>query len=444
MKKGYFLQYILIIIGTILYFWANVQRTAIPGAIFDVLQSDLRVGAASITALGASFMYIYALSQLIVGILITKYGGFRVISFGTVIFTAGSLLFPFAKSLWLLYISRALVGLGSAAFYLGIIQETRKSVSKNNFGIVLSLILLGGYLGGIVANAPLVIFVEKTSWRYVFIVTGLIILLLSVLYLFLKLFVKNQEVDKTIHIDLSVFKNILSKKGNRFLYYFGVINYAIYYVLQTVIGKKFLEDFCQIPTIKAAVILSLMGGLYAISGPVIASLSKILLNRRTLFLRLAAINTTISMLIIFLCIVFNIRTELIAVLFCIIAFLASLSPLLVPLLHDINKQKESGSAVSIMTASFYIGVAVLGNFIGVILNHLGYISTDNGVIIYSSLAYMAVFIMLGAISLFALYSVFHIKESEKTLRFLQMCHYMEDKYGAHWHDKYEHDLYSNV
>ena len=133
MKKEYIFQLILIVIATFLYFFANIQRVAVPGAIFDV-----------ITALGASFMYIYAVTQLIVGLLISKYGGYRVITYGALIFAIGGLMFPAVKTLQMLYLSRALVGLGSATLYLGIIQETRNVVSKNNFGIALSIILFIG------------------------------------------------------------------------------------------------------------------------------------------------------------------------------------------------------------------------------------------------------------------------------------------------------------
>ena len=34
-------EIILVILGSILYFAANIQRVAVPGAVFDVLQTDL-------------------------------------------------------------------------------------------------------------------------------------------------------------------------------------------------------------------------------------------------------------------------------------------------------------------------------------------------------------------------------------------------------------------
>lgn len=444
MRKNYLLPFFLVIIGTILYFMANIQRVAVPGAIFDVLQIALKTNPASITALGASFMYIYAISQLIIGILISRYGGFRVITVGSVIFAIGSLLFPFSKSLWLLYISRGLIGLGSATFYLGMIQETKKIVHKNNFGVVLSLILLIGYLGGIIANAPLVLCVNQIGWRQTFFCIGIITLILTFAFVLIKTFVPKQSIDKSVHFNFELYKNVLKNKNNLNLYTFACLNYGLYYVLQTVIGKKFLEDFCLFQTLTAAIILSVMGGLYAIAGPIMATISKAILNRRTIFLKISATNTSFSAIFILICLAFNFRTPIIAILFCLMAFFACLSPLLVPLLHDLNGQRESSTAISTMTSGFYLIVAILGNVTGYILNAFSSASVLTNPVIYSNQAYIVIFTVIFCLSLISLFCAFKIQESKKTIRFLQMRKYIEDKHDEHWHDKYEHDIYSNV
>ena len=67
-KKRHYLRLCLIVIAISFYFFANVQRVAIPGAVFDLLQGDLNTTAPKITMLGAVFCYVYALTQLVVGI----------------------------------------------------------------------------------------------------------------------------------------------------------------------------------------------------------------------------------------------------------------------------------------------------------------------------------------------------------------------------------------
>ena len=77
--RKYHLHIALIVLGTILYFMANFQRVAIPGAIFDTLQLDLNLSAPYITSLGAVFMYAYALSLLVIGLLVDKFSGLNLI-----------------------------------------------------------------------------------------------------------------------------------------------------------------------------------------------------------------------------------------------------------------------------------------------------------------------------------------------------------------------------
>lgn len=451
MKKLPTAEIVLVILGSLLYFAANVQRVAVPGAFFGMLQNDLHTTAQNITNLGSCFMYIYAAGQLVIGVLIARYGGFRVVTFGAVIFFIGSLLFPFAESMPLLYFSRVLTGLGSATFYLGMINETRNIVPKKNFGIVLSLILLVGYLGGIVANAPLIYCIknlnfrlpvlgfETAFWRETFLILGAVTAFVSLLFILIKLAIPKRPVDKTVHLDLELFKATFGNKKNYSLYAFACFNYGLYYVVQTVWGKKFLEDFFLMSEMKAAVVLSVMGALYAVAGSIIAFASKMTLNRRTIFLKLSSFNTllTFGLALVFICFNFNsqIAAYIITSLFCIIAFGASLSPLLVPLLHDYNGSRVANTSVSIMTAGFYFVVAILGNISGLLLD----------IFHKSNSSYIAIFALMFVFALISFISVFKVSESQKTLRLISHVHYIKEKNAdEHWHDKYEHDIYSNI
>lgn len=444
MNRKPWLEIILVAIGTILYFFANLQRVAIPGAIFDTLLYDFKTTAHCITALGSVFMYSYAIGQLIIGVLIARYGGFRVVTVGAVLFLLGSVVFPLSDNLSVLYVSRLLMGLGSASFYLGMINETRRLVPKKNFGVVLSLILLIGYIGGIVANAPLVVCARELGWKHTFLITGILTLGFSVLFILIRSFAKLPKSDKSVHFNLELFKSTFSNKMNFPLYGFACLNYGLYYVIQTVIGKKFLEDFCLMNVVEAATVLSLMGAMYAIAGSIIAFLSKLALNRRTIFLRLSAVNTVLVFGFILFSVYFNIKSSFIAVGFCTISFGASLSPLLVPLLHDYNGSKVANTAISVMTCGFYIVVAILASIVGACLD----ICTPLGELYANSnIAYIAIFSFCFVISIISLLNVFKIEESKKTLRLIEHVNYIKDHEKTeeeHWHDEYEHDIYTNV
>lgn len=69
------LGFLLLILVSILYFFANLQKVVVPGSVFNELQQIFNCDAGSVTGLGAGFMYVYSLNQLTVGVLADRYSG---------------------------------------------------------------------------------------------------------------------------------------------------------------------------------------------------------------------------------------------------------------------------------------------------------------------------------------------------------------------------------
>ncbi len=402
MKNNKGIIYILIALGALFYFFANFQRIAIPGAVFDLLQQELAVSAPYITAFGAIFMYLYAVNQLIIGVLVDRYGGLRVMLTGGIILGIGALLFPISTNLPLMYFSRVLVGVGGSCFYLSLIRELRECFSDKNFGIAISVMLCIGYCGGIAANAPFVFMMKYMNWRTILVVLASIILLGVLLFIILSFKVKFPEINRNVKLRTLPFRLVLHKKHNRNLFSFACCNFGISYAIQAIIGKKFLEDFCCMPTAKSAIVLSIMAVIAAAFNIINASVCKMCHNHRVVFLKNASIITFVSLLIICICLVFNIRTPLIAIIFCVLAANASLTSLLVPVLHLTNRKMVSGTAVSIMNFCFFTMVGLLGTAMGFLLNLFAPEKVGE-VLVYTNKSYLAVFGLFFMISVFELY-----------------------------------------
>lgn len=402
MKKSGWVKFTLILLGALFYFIANFQRIAIPGAVFDVLQQELSVTAPYITAFGAIFMYIYAFNQLVIGVLVDRFGGLRVMFAGGAILGLGALLFPISSNLPLMYFSRVLVGLGGSTFYLSLIRELREFFSDKNFGIAISVMLCIGYCGGIAANAPFVFMMQYINWREILLVIGGIVAAGVILFALLSTKIKFPEINENVKLRTLPFRLVLHKKHNRNLFSFACCNFGISYAIQAIIGKKFLEDFCMMAPSKASVVLSIMAVIAAIFNIINASFCKMCHNHRVMFLKNASVITFVSLLIICLCLIFNIRTGYIALIFFVLAGNASLTSLLVPVLHLTNRKMVSGTAVSIMNFCFFMMVGFLGTAMGFLLNLFTPEKVGN-VIVYSNKSYLAVFGMFFLISVFELY-----------------------------------------
>lgn len=402
MKKSGWIKFTLILLGALFYFIANFQRIAIPGAVFDVLQQELSVTAPYITAFGAIFMYIYAFNQLVIGVLVDRFGGLRVMLTGGAILGIGALLFPISSNLPLMYFSRVLVGLGGSTFYLSLIRELREFFSDKNFGIAISVMLCIGYCGGIAANAPFVFMMQHINWREILLIIGGIVAAGVILFAILSTKIRYPEINENVKLRTLPFRLVLHKKHNRNLFSFACCNFGISYAIQAIIGKKFLEDFCMMPSSKASIVLSIMAVIAAIFNIINASFCKMCHNHRVVFLKNASVITFVSLLMICLCLIFNIRTGYIALIFFILAGNASLTSLLVPVLHLTNRKMVSGTAVSIMNFCFFMMVGFLGTAMGFLLN-LFEPEKVNNVLVYSNKSYLAVFGMFFLISVFELY-----------------------------------------
>ena len=396
------IKFILIFIGALFYFFANFQRIAIPGAVFDVLQHELNVSAPYITAFGAIFMYVYACSQLVNGVLVDRYGGLRVMMAGGVVLALGCLLFPVTSNLALMYFSRALVGLGGSMFYLSLIRELKECFSDKNFGIAISVMLCIGYSGGIAANAPFVFAMNYLSWREIlFILAGVVVAALLI-FVLLSAKIKFPEINKNVKLRTLPFRLVVHKKHNRNLFSFACCNFGISYAIQAILGKKFLEDFCLMSSSKAAMVLSGMAVIAAVFNIVNAAFCKMCHNHRVIFLKNASVITFVSLLLICIFLIFNIRTNAVAVIFCILAANASLTSLLVPVLHLTNRKMVSGTAVSIMNFGFFMMVGILGTAAGFLLNVFAPQKLGN-VLVYSNKSYLLVFGLFFIISVFEMY-----------------------------------------
>ena len=301
-----------------------------------------------------------------------------------------------------MYFSRALLGLGGSMFYLSLIKELGFLFEEKDFGIALSIMLFIGYAGGIAANAPFVMAMRVLSWRELLLIIAGIVFISLIAYLIILPKVKTPAINEQVEIKIKPFQLVLHKSHNRALFTFACCNFGISYVIQTVIGKKFLEDFCLMTSAKAAVVLSIMAIVAAVFNIINASVCKLFHNHRVLFLKGASYITFISLLVICILIWFNVRTIFIAFIFCVLAANASLSSLLVPVLYATNPKMISGTAVSILNFSYFMMVGLLGTATGYIL-HIFEPTRVGNTLVYSNNSYLLLFGVFLALSVYEIY-----------------------------------------
>lgn len=391
------------------YFFANLHRVAIPGAVFDQLQERWACQAPGIAGLGAAFMYIYAAMQPLTGLLLDRYGSGRILLGGGTLFITGMLCFANAPSLWRAYIAQILCGLGAGSIYLAVVKENMRTF-RDKYNITLAVIVLIGYAGGVTANAPLLMTVEKIGLSKTLALNALIafVFLFGIIVLLPKRF---QGIHKDRRFSAREFLPVFKQRHNCHLYIFSAINFALFYVLQTVIGKKFLLDFCNMPDLAAGWVFSATGAVAAVSGLSMAALSHLLGNRRKIFCRTAGVISFGSFSIILLLTLCNVRVGAVyAGFFILLSATASLSSILIPLLRETNGNVMMGKTVSMLNFSFYLCVAFFGNMAGVILKCFTPMER-NGITVYGQAAWSTIFGIFACAALLVLFYSFKMRET---------------------------------
>lgn len=406
------LRFLLILIcGTVLYFFANVQRVGIPGAVFDRLQQTFGCSASGIAGLGAAFMFAYALMQPLTGLLLDRFGSGRVLIGGGLLFAAGMLWFARSGSLPEAYCAQILGGLGAGSLYLTLVRENIR-LFRGNYNLSLAIIILIGYSGGIAANAPLLMVIRHCGLRAALAGAGILAGIFGVLAMLLILRGRLPEEQKQHTFSLREFVPVFRLDHNWKLYIFSAVNFGLFYALQTVIGKKFMQDFCDLGELPAGWLFSATGATAAASGLVMASASHYFGNRRRIFCRIAGVSNFTVFTLIFALICCNVRSGLLfSILLLMLSGTASLSTIVIPLLRETNPEMLSGRAVCMLNFSFYLAVAFFGNLSGQLLKLFRPVGNAAGAAIYGQSAWMTLFGVFLLGSLAVLYFSFQMQET---------------------------------
>jgi predicted MFS family arabinose efflux permease len=171
--------YALAVLGTINLF-NYIDRQIIFG-VFPLVQADLELSDAALGALGSAFMILYMITSIPLGVLGDRLPRNRLIAAGVAVWGAATFLSGVVRSYGSLFVTRALVGIGEAAY--GPIATAMVSDlfprARRGFvnGLFNAAIPLGGAIGVTVGG----VVGSWYGWRPAFLLVGLPSLVLSAL-----------------------------------------------------------------------------------------------------------------------------------------------------------------------------------------------------------------------------------------------------------------------
>lgn len=401
---------ILLCMGAV-YFFAYFQRVAVPGTIFDELQSSFHTSAGAVAWLAAIYLYIYGGTTFLAGVMSDRFGAVKVLLTGGFLMSVGSVSFPFSRSLLMLYATGGLVGFGAGLIYLSIVKALDGLFGEEHFAVFLGVTLFFGNLGGLVGTFPFERLVHWVGWRGALLAAGILctVAFLAAVLLFSKTHrIRQQRIPLS---DLN-FRAILGSRQSRLLLIAGPINFGIYFLVQATIGKKFLTDHCGMSSAMAATFTFVMMFVTMVMGLAGGFVSRLLGNRRKPVIVASTLFTLVSVGFLEVCLRFGLGRGWILLCYVILGSSSLAGPISAALMKESNPSGATGTAIGVLNGACYMAVALITNLAGYVMDSFrsNAVATATAVI-YPRAAYETIFSSCFVLAVAALICVLRLRES---------------------------------
>lgn len=171
-----------IVFGILIFAYMIVffHRLAV-GVVREDLAREFGMSAITFANLSSTYFYAYMIMQIPSGIFADTLGARKTVTVGTLAAGAGSIIFGFANSLFWIFFGRLLVGLGVSVVFIAILKIQSQWFKESEFATLSGVSSFFGNLGGIFAQAPLVLMTAAITWRYSFAAIGFFTIIISAL-----------------------------------------------------------------------------------------------------------------------------------------------------------------------------------------------------------------------------------------------------------------------
>ncbi len=257
-------------VGAFFYCYEFVLRI-IPG----VLQSEIsaafgHVSATTFGGLSAFYYFAYSPMQLPVGMLMDRYGPWRLLTLACLCCTIGSWMFMDTVSLTVASTGRFFVGFGSSFAFVGVLSLAVHWLPRRYFSLVAGLITTLAMLGLVYGEVRITDISESMGWTHVLYLTVIIGALLSFIILFI---VRDGPQGFVTHKNPlpEFFSNVVQVLILPQVWLIGCVGACLYTSLSVfgeLWGKNYLELAHNLTKTEAAQTISAMFMGWAVGAPI--------------------------------------------------------------------------------------------------------------------------------------------------------------------------------
>ena len=394
-------------VGSLFFLYGFALRVS-PSVMVDELMREFQVSALVLGHLSAIYFYVYAAVQIPVGVMMDRIGPRLLMTLACFLCALGCFLFAAAEDIWLAYIGRFLIGLGSAFTWVGVLTIIATSLPAKHFAGFTGGGQLAGTSGAILGQAPLAAAIEWFGWRYSVYGLGMFGVALAIALWFA---VQPRDRSATETAPLSrALKVAASNPQTWWLALVGMSLTGPVLAFAGLWGVPWFAAVRDVPRSEAAPLLSLVFVGWLLGAPLMGWLSDRLARRVPLLVVGTLVSGATIASILYLP---ELDLTLVAVLLFVSGVGGAVMILTFAAGRDHNPEYARGAALGIINTCVVASGALLQPLIGALLDWQWDGQMQDGVRIYSAAAYQIALLCvpLGALAGFVL--TFFVKEGSR-------------------------------
>lgn len=384
-----------------------------PSVMTNELMRSYHLTGAAVGSLSAFYYHAYVPMQIIVGLLMDRYGPRRLLTIACLFCAVGTYLFAGSHNLLVAEGGRFLVGFGSAFAFVGAMKVATIWLPANRFALIAGIILCLGMIGAMCGDILLGTLVETIGWQLTSYVSAAFGIVLAFI-----IWSTIRDTNPVSHMHFghsmdfrSVFLGLWESLKNPQIWLNGLVGLLLYLSLSAFAelwGVRYLQEAYGFSRQHAADANSMIFLGWAVGGPLWGWFSDYI-GRRCLPI---IISSVIALALI--CTLLYVRHLSVAetyILLFVFGVLSSIQILVFAICREISTIKIAGTAIALTNMIVMIGGNIFQPAVGKLLDMQWSGTMVQGARIYSEYAYQVALSILPISILLAIIIMFFMRET---------------------------------
>ena len=356
-------------VGAIFYSYEYLIRIA-PSAMEMPLRHHFALSATGFGILSSVYYYTYVPMQIPVGMFMDRFGPRRLLTFACLVCALGSLLFATTKIFGVAVVGRALMGMGSAFAYVGVLKIATIWFPEDKLAMIAGLTAAIGTIGAMLGDNVMTHIVILTDWQQTTIWTAVIG---AVLTLIIWVSIHDHKRDSesggtidTFHRNFEDLFIILKTKQIWINGLFGCLIYLPTTVFAELWGIPYLENAHGLSPTDASFANSLVFLGFTVGAPIMGMISDKIHNR-TLPMSIGAIGAAIIMLVIIY--VPNLPVKTLNICIFSLGLFYSCQAIVFAVGRELSPNEAAGTAFAVTNMLVMLGAMLIQPLVGKLLDY---------------------------------------------------------------------------